>query len=111
MYSEQKAGKIIVEFQYLIGKEYFPFGIEGRKFMITEIKSKLINFPIKNYPKHYAQKNTAPEHIEKLNLEHMKSDNWIVEVIIKDNDDEFPKELNEVLKVLKIKNDIDKIFN
>ena len=43
MYSKLKAEKLIVEFQYLLEKEYFPFGINGRKFIITELKSKLIN--------------------------------------------------------------------
>jgi len=111
MYSKLKAEKLIVEFQYLLEKEYFPFGIKGRKFIITELKSKLINFPITNFPKHYAKKNANPEYLEQLNLEHSEKNNWIVEVIINDNEDAFPKELNEVLKVLKIKTDIDKIFN
>lgn len=50
MYTKLKAEKLVAEFNYLIGKEYFPFGIEGRVFNITELKAILSKLKNINYP-------------------------------------------------------------
>lgn len=111
MYAKLKAEKLVVEFNYLIGKEYFPFGIEGRVFNITDVKSILSELKNINYAEQQAKLKSNPNYLNDKKEAHSKGENWIVVLKISNKDDEIEIELNDALKVLKIRNDIDKIFN
>ncbi|MBW4362823.1 hypothetical protein [Flavobacterium taihuense] len=109
MYSKLKAEKLIIEFDYLKNKSYFPFGPEGREFKITDLK---ITEPQISYVESLILKKRHPGDSEnKLTEEKEKSIEWKVTIIITDKTDTLEVELEESLKVLKIRHDISKMFN
>lgn len=109
MYSKLKAEKLIIEFDYLKNKSYFPFGQEGREFKITDLKTRE---PQISYVESEILKKRHPGDYEnKLAEKKEKSIEWKVTVIITDKTDKVEVELEEALKVLKIRHDISKIFN
>lgn len=91
VYSKKKAEKLAKEFGYLKGKLYFPFGEEGRTFTIDSIETR--------------------EHGTWIERNHGEGKDWDVMVKIKDQNEELEKPLEEVLKSLKIKHDIENMFN
>ena len=110
MYRQVKAEKLSKEFNYLKTKSYFPFGTEGREFKITDIEKRLpeLQFsPLMLQVNKYKNPNYKTESLE----EHQNGENWKVIVIITDEKDKIEVELEEALKVLKIRHDIEKSFN
>jgi hypothetical protein len=97
-YSPLKAAKLKKEFKYIIGQSYYPFGKEGREFKITGLKEEL------EYGYNLAR--LAVNGDEKRKKEFEEGKNWRVVVTIKGGKDVIEKDLEEVLKVLKIRHDI-----
>ena len=109
MYSKLKAEKLTKEFDYLKTKSYFPLGQEGREFKITDLKTRE---PQISYLESEVLKKRHPGDYEnKLAETKEKSIEWKVIVIITNKTDKIEVELEEVLKVLKIRHDIDKFSN
>jgi hypothetical protein len=109
MYSKLKAEKLTKEFDYLKTKSYFPLGTEGREFTITDLKT--IEPQISHLESQVLKKRHPGDYENKLAEKKEKSTEWKVAVIITDKTDKLEVELEEVLKVLKIRHDISKIFN
>lgn len=104
MYSQQKANKLVREFKYLIGESYYPFGAKGREFKITNIEVNLK--PLNIHPtKMYSSKKPK----EEWQKEHSLGKNWNVNLQIENADEKLTSDLQNVLKKLGIKHDIDKI--
>ena len=100
MYKKEKAEKLIKEFNYLIGEKYYPFGKKGRVFKIEDITTELsIN------------KTQHTMRDENSDSNHRSGENWKVLLIISESNDKMKVELTECLGVLKIRHDIDKLFN
>lgn len=110
MYSKLKAEKLTKEFDYLKTKSYFPFGTEGREFEITSIEIKLDEF-IFDHLMLQVNKYKNPNYKQETLENHQNGNNWKVLLTISNSDDIIKVELEEVLKVLKIRHDIIKIFN
>ena len=110
MYSKFKAEKLIIEFDYLKNKSYFPFGLEGREFEITFIETKLDEL-VFDYPMLQVNKRKNPNYEQETLENHQNGNNWKVILTISNSDDIIKVELEEVLKVLKIRHDIAKSFN
>lgn len=109
MYTKVKAEKLAQEFKYLKTKSYFPFGLEGREYKITDIENKLPELQFSPVELEVIKRNP---NFKNANIEaHEKGANWKVIVIITDKKDKIEMELEEVLKVLKIRHDIKKSFN
>lgn len=108
-FSKQKAEKLVTEFDYLKTKPYFPYGKEGKKFKITELKS--VAEKTKRTPENMAKALTDKNFFEQSDLKLSKGNNWFVKVIISDNDITIEKDLTSVLERLEIQHDIDKIPN
>ncbi|APY12163.1 hypothetical protein BWZ22_13430 [Seonamhaeicola sp. S2-3] len=89
-YSKSKAEKLVTEFDYLKSKPYFPYGKEGKEFKITELKA---------VPKLGAESFAEPPIPENEII-------WYVLVLITHNNETISKDLKDVLKTLKIDNDI-----
>jgi hypothetical protein len=109
MYSKLKAEKLTKEFDYLKTKSYFPLGTEGREFKITDLKT--IEPQIYHLELQVLKKQHPGDYENKLAEKKEKSTEWKVAVIITDKTDKLEVELEEVLKVLKIRHDISKLFN
>ena len=109
MYSKLKAEKLFKEFDYLKTKSYFPFGLEGQEFKIIELK--IIEPKISDFDSEVLKKRHPKDFENKLSETKEKSIEWKVIVIITNKTDKIEVELEEVLKVLKIRNDIDKFSN
>ena len=110
MYKKLKAEKLVKEFDYLKTKSYYPLGPEGREYKITDLEIQLPDLEISILMKE-VHKRKNPNYKEQMDKEHHDGANWKVLVIISDNKDMIKIELEKVLKVLKIRHDIDKIFN
>jgi CO dehydrogenase nickel-insertion accessory protein CooC1 len=110
MYSKLKAEKLTKEFDYLKTKSYFPFGIEGREFKITLIETTLDELVFDHIMLH-VNKYKNPNYKQETLENHQNGNNWKVILTISHSDDIIKVELEEVLKVLKIRHDIAKSFN
>ena len=109
MYTKVKAEKLAKEFNYLETKSYFPFGSEGREFKISRIENWLLELEFSPVELVIIKKN--PNYKNKKIEEYENGANWKVFVIITDKGDDIKLELEEVLKVLQIRHNIDKSFN
>lgn len=109
MYTKVKAEKLATEFNYLKTKSYFPFGPEGREYKITDIENKLPELQFSPFELEVIKKNPNFKNLKIVEYE--KGANWKVIVNITDKVDEIKIELEQVLKVLNIRHDIDKSFN
>ena len=109
MYTKVKAEKLAKEFNYLKMKPYFPFGLEGREYKITDIENRLPELQFSPLELEVIKKN--PNFKNKSIEANEKGANWKVLVIITDKKDKIEVELEDVLKVLKIRHDIEKSFN
>ncbi|WP_136480486.1 hypothetical protein [Cognatitamlana onchidii] len=89
-YSKSKAEKLVTEFDYLKTKPYFPYGKEGKEFKITELKA---------VQKFSAESFAIPPTPENEII-------WYVLVFMKHDNETINKDLKDVLKTLKIENDI-----
>ena len=110
MYSKLKAEKLTKEFDYLKTKSYFPFGPEGREFKIKLIEimlDELVFDHLMLQVNKYKNPNYKQEALEK----HQNGNNWKVILTISNSEDIIKVELEEALKVLKIRHDINKAFN
>ena len=110
MYSKLKAEKLTKEFDYLKTKSYYPFGREGQEFKITLIKTTLDEL-VFNHTKLRANKGKNPNYEQETLENHQNGNNWKVILTISNSADLIKVELEDVLKVLKIRHDIAKSFN
>ncbi|MDO6739382.1 hypothetical protein [Wenyingzhuangia sp. 2_MG-2023] len=110
MYIELKSEKLKKEFDYLVGKSYYPFGKEGREFKIKKIISELKPLKI-NHSHLVANQKENPYYKEELEQQHKNGENWNVMLVIENSNDSMKEELEVALKNLKIRHDIDKMFN
>lgn len=110
MFTKLKAEKLVKEFTYLKTKSYFPFGLKGREFKIADLEYKLPELNLNPNTVHI-NKRDNPNYVEEREEKHQNGENWKVIVTIKNATDKFEVEILEVLKVLKIRHDIEKIFN
>lgn len=109
MYTKVKAEKLVTEFNYLKTKSYFPFGLEGREYKITGLENRLPELQFSPFELEIIKKN---QNFKNKSIEaNEKGANWKIIVIITDKKDKIEIELEEVLKVLKIRHDIEKSFN
>lgn len=108
MYTKVKAEKLTQEFNYLKTKSYFPFGLEGREYKIQDIENRLPELQFDLVELEVIKKNPSYK-TKKIEINE-KGANWKVFVIISDKEDIIEVELEDVLKVLKIRHDIDKSF-
>lgn len=96
-YSKEKANKLKAEFAYIIGKPYFPYGDEGKEFKISNLEVSLLKRkPINEFH----DETSNPKKFE-------NGENWRVVVVIEQKgESKIEKDLEDVLKRLKIKHDI-----
>lgn len=109
MYTKIKAEKLAKEFNYLKTKSYFPFGLAGREYKITDLENRLPELQFSPIELEIIKKN--PNFKNKNIEQNEKGANWKIIVIITDKKDKIEVELEEALKVLKVRHDIDKSFN
>ncbi|MCU0469888.1 MAG: hypothetical protein MUF58_14935 [Arcicella sp.] len=109
-YSKSKAEKLVKEFDYLKSEKYYPFGTKGKACSILSLEAIPEKFKISGIEV-ALEINRNKNYIEEQNLKLANGNNWYVKVNIYDGHTEFQNDLSEVLKRLKIANDIDKIPN
>uniref|UniRef100_UPI00404995E6 hypothetical protein n=1 Tax=Gelidibacter sp. TaxID=2018083 RepID=UPI00404995E6 len=109
MYRKEKAQKLVKEFNYLVGEAYYPLGKKGREFKITEIKSELPELKIDWAIRQVNSDN--PYFIDEKERAHSEGNNWKVYLYAEDKTDKLKVELEDGLSKLRIRHDIDKLFN
>jgi hypothetical protein len=109
-YSKSKAEKLIKEFDYLREEKYYPYGSKGKAFGILSLEAvpeKFQRYTFENMQREFKDKGYADKQDAKL----AGGNHWYVKVNISDGDTDILADLIEVLKRLKIPNDIGKIPN
>ncbi len=108
MYSRNKAEKLKKEFGYLKGKSYFPYGKEGKECKIEDL-----NLSVKKVntmtPEFHAYGEGNPNYEKEENERLALDNNWNVNVIISDGEEEIINDLEDVLSKLHIRHNINKI--
>ena len=91
-YSKNTAEKLLKELSYIKGKLLYPFGAEGKSFKIAELSVSEYS----SYPEALALMHSNPEEYE-------KKKRFRVLVKAQSADESVTKDLEDVLKELKIK--------
>lgn len=109
-YSKSKAEKLVKEFDYLKEEKYYPYGSKGKAFDIISLEAVVEKFPRYNFENMQKELNDKG-YADKQDAKLVGGNHWYVKVNISDVDTALSADLIEVLKRLKITNDIAKIPN
>lgn len=110
MYSKKKAAKLVKEFAYLKGKEYKPYGKDGKTTKIKDVRAK-VTTAVRGSIIYYLGEEPADKKADKRDVELANGNNWWVEIVVNDDDAEVAIELEEALKKMGISHNIKNIPN